>query len=104
MAAAPSGRRSHCASKSVVGNVTGADFPQLDLHHAVGGGPQRDVPWAHGALHLAGHRFRVVNVMLTNFHPARSTLPVLVTAFDGRELTLHSTPDAASRGYRLLSF
>ncbi|HKB49491.1 MAG TPA: S-adenosylmethionine:tRNA ribosyltransferase-isomerase, partial [Ktedonobacterales bacterium] len=51
-----------------------------------------------------GHRFRAVDVMLTNFHLPRSTLLVLVSAFAGRELILRAYAEAVARGYRFYSF
>ena len=50
-----------------------------------------------------GHQFRVVDVLLTNFHLPRSSLLVLLTAFCGpRWRALYE--DALARGYRFLSF
>ena len=37
---------------------------------------------------LPGHRFRVVDAMVTNFHLPRTTLLMMVSAFAGRELVL----------------
>lgn len=51
-----------------------------------------------------GHRFRAVDVMLTNFHLPRSTLVVLVSAFAGRELILRAYAEAVERRYRFYSF
>ncbi|UCH35534.1 MAG: tRNA preQ1(34) S-adenosylmethionine ribosyltransferase-isomerase QueA [Armatimonadota bacterium] len=51
-----------------------------------------------------GHRFRAVDVLLTNFHMPRSTLLVLVCAFAGRENVLAAYRAAVAEGYRLLSF
>ncbi len=53
---------------------------------------------------VPGHRFRAVDVMLTNFHLPRSTLLVLVSAFAGRELILRAYAEAATRRYRFYSF
>ena len=50
-----------------------------------------------------GHRFEVVDVLLTNFHVPRSSLLVLVDAFIGdRWRTLYEL--ALADGYRFLSF
>jgi S-adenosylmethionine:tRNA ribosyltransferase-isomerase len=51
-----------------------------------------------------GHRFRAVDVMLTNFHLPRSTLVVLVSAFAGRELILRAYAEAVAERYRFYSF
>jgi S-adenosylmethionine:tRNA ribosyltransferase-isomerase len=51
----------------------------------------------------AGHPWRVVDVLLTNFHLPRSSLLLLVDAFVGpRWRTLYAT--ALAEGYRFLSF
>ena len=51
-----------------------------------------------------GHRFEVVDAMLTNFHLPRSTLLVLVSAFAGRRLTLDAYAHAVRAGYRFFSY
>jgi S-adenosylmethionine:tRNA ribosyltransferase-isomerase len=51
-----------------------------------------------------GHRFRVVDQLLTNFHLPQSTLLVLVSAFAGRELVLRSYRHAVEAGYRFYSY
>ncbi|RLC70399.1 MAG: tRNA preQ1(34) S-adenosylmethionine ribosyltransferase-isomerase QueA [Chloroflexi bacterium] len=53
---------------------------------------------------LPGHRFRVVDALLTNFHLPRSTLLMLVCAFAGRELVFRAYEEAIRRGYRFYSF
>jgi S-adenosylmethionine:tRNA ribosyltransferase-isomerase len=53
---------------------------------------------------VPGHRFRAVDVMLTNFHLPRSTLLVLVSAFAGRELILRAYAEAVRERYRFFSF
>ncbi len=50
-----------------------------------------------------GYRFRVVDVMLTNFHLPRSTLLMLVSAFAGRERILHAYQEAIREDYRFYS-
>jgi S-adenosylmethionine:tRNA ribosyltransferase-isomerase len=51
-----------------------------------------------------GSTFRVVDIMLTNFHLPRSTLIVLVSAFAGREAVLRAYEEAVAHGYRFYSF
>ena len=51
-----------------------------------------------------GHRFRVVDALVTNFHLPRSTLLMLTSAFAGREPLLSAYREAAGMGYRFYSF
>jgi S-adenosylmethionine:tRNA ribosyltransferase-isomerase len=51
-----------------------------------------------------GHRFRVVDALLTNFHLPRSSLLVLVAAFAGLELILAAYRHAVDAGYRFYSY
>ena len=51
-----------------------------------------------------GHRFAVVDALLTNFHLPRSTLLMLVAAFAGRELVLDAYAQAVRERYRFYSF
>lgn len=51
-----------------------------------------------------GHRFAVVDALLTNFHLPRSSLLVLVAAFAGREAVLEAYAEAIERGYRFYSY
>ncbi|HUO86370.1 MAG TPA: tRNA preQ1(34) S-adenosylmethionine ribosyltransferase-isomerase QueA [Thermoanaerobaculia bacterium] len=51
-----------------------------------------------------GYRFRVVDVLLTNFHLPRSTLLMLVSAFAGRERVLAAYREAVAAGYRFYSY
>ena len=50
------------------------------------------------------YQFRLVDVMITNFHLPRSTLLVLVSAFAGRELILNTYEHAKAAGYRFYSY
>lgn len=66
-----------------------------------------DVRAAAGEVSLLitpGHRFRVIDGLVTNFHLPRSTLLVLVTAFAGRDLVLDAYRDAVERKYRFYSY
>jgi S-adenosylmethionine:tRNA ribosyltransferase-isomerase len=53
---------------------------------------------------LPGHRFRMVDALITNFHLPRSTLLMLVTAFAGKEPVKKSYKEAIVQGYRFYSF
>jgi len=51
-----------------------------------------------------GYRFKVVDLLLTNFHLPKSTLLMLVSAFAGREKVLAAYREAVQRKYRFFSF
>jgi len=53
---------------------------------------------------LPGYQFKVVDVMITNFHLPKSTLLMLVSAFAGREKILETYEVAVAEGYRFYSF
>ena len=53
---------------------------------------------------LPGHRFGVVDALVTNFHLPRSTLLMLVSAFAGRERVLDAYREAVLEEYRFYSF
>jgi S-adenosylmethionine:tRNA ribosyltransferase-isomerase len=53
---------------------------------------------------VPGHRFAVVDALITNFHLPRSTLLMLVSAFAGRERVLAAYADAIGERYRFYSF
>jgi len=53
---------------------------------------------------LPGYEFKIVDVMVTNFHLPKSTLLMLVSAFAGREKILETYNLAIQEGYRFYSF
>ena len=53
---------------------------------------------------LPGHRFRMVDAMVTNFHLPRTTLLMMVCAFAGRDAVLAAYLEAIELGYRFYSF
>jgi S-adenosylmethionine:tRNA ribosyltransferase-isomerase len=53
---------------------------------------------------LPGYQFKIVDVMITNFHLPKSTLLMLVSAFAGREKILETYETAIREGYRFYSF
>jgi S-adenosylmethionine:tRNA ribosyltransferase-isomerase len=57
-----------------------------------------------GLFMFPGFRFRVVDVLLTNFHLPRSTLLALVCAFAGRDCVLRAYRHAVETNYRFYSY
>ncbi len=53
---------------------------------------------------LPGYQFKIVDVMITNFHLPKSTLIMLVSVFAGRERILSAYGTAIRAGYRFYSF
>jgi len=51
-----------------------------------------------------GHRFRVTDALLTNFHLPRSSLLLLVSAFAGRNFTLAAYRHAVAARFRFYSY
>lgn len=51
-----------------------------------------------------GYRFRVVDVLMTNFHLPKSTLFMLVSAFCGLERMQQAYAHAIAQGYRFYSY
>ena len=51
-----------------------------------------------------GHRFQLVDAMVTNFHLPKSSLLMLVSALAGRERILNAYKDAVKHGYRFYSY
>jgi S-adenosylmethionine:tRNA ribosyltransferase-isomerase len=53
---------------------------------------------------LPGHRYRLVDALITNFHLPKSTLLMLVAAFMGRDLMFRCYDEAIRERYRFYSF
>ena len=51
-----------------------------------------------------GHRFRIVDALLTNFHLPESTLLMLVCAIGGKELVMDAYRHAVEANYRFYSY
>jgi S-adenosylmethionine:tRNA ribosyltransferase-isomerase len=51
-----------------------------------------------------GHRFRLVDALVTNFHLPKSSLLMLVAAFAGRERILDAYREAIAERYRFYSY
>ena len=67
-------------------------------------GPVKAVSGQADLFILPGHKFRLVDGMITNFHLPRSTLVMLVSAFAGRENILAAYQEAIEERYRFYSF
>jgi S-adenosylmethionine:tRNA ribosyltransferase-isomerase len=88
-------------SAGVTGSLRGASQLQVDLC------PWRPVAAFEGATDLfiyPGFNFRVVDVLLTNFHLPKSSLLMLVSAFGGHELIRGAYQVAIAERYRFFSF
>ena len=53
---------------------------------------------------VPGHRWKLVDALVTNFHLPRSTLLMLVSSLAGRESILRAYDEAMRNGYRFFSF
>ncbi len=77
-------------------------------HKAAGAGREDEVldagPAEAEIYIYPGHKFRVVDQMLTNFHLPKSSLFVMTSAFAGRELLLNAYRHAIEAGYRFYSY
>ena len=51
-----------------------------------------------------GYRFRIVDLLLTNFHAPRSTVLMLTAAFAGSDRLRHAYKQALEKGYSFLSY
>jgi S-adenosylmethionine:tRNA ribosyltransferase-isomerase len=88
-------------SAGVTGALREASQLQVDLC------PWRPVAAFEGPTDLfiyPGFHFRVVDVLLTNFHLPKSSLLMLVSAFGGRELIRRVYEAAIAERYRFFSF
>ena len=85
-----------------VGTTAVRTLEQIGLD--AGEGPLRAGSGWTRLLILPGHRFRLVDALLTNFHLPRSTLLMLVSALAGREQVLAAYREAVARRYRFFSF
>ncbi|HEY7675518.1 MAG TPA: tRNA preQ1(34) S-adenosylmethionine ribosyltransferase-isomerase QueA [Candidatus Methylomirabilis sp.] len=73
-------------------------------HSAMRGGEVQAGPAEAELFIIPGHRFRVVDGMLTNFHLPGSTPLALVAALAGLERIKAAYAEAVARGYRFYSY
>ena len=76
----------------------------LESAALAGGGEVRAGQGATELFITPRFRFRVVDVLLTNFHLPKSTLLMLVSAFAGRERVLEAYEEAIREEYRFYSY
>jgi S-adenosylmethionine:tRNA ribosyltransferase-isomerase len=84
-----------------VGTTTARTLESLDIDES---GTVRPASSATGTFIFPGHRFRVVDGLITNFHLPKSSLLMLVAALAGRERVLAAYREAVERGYRFYSY
>jgi len=94
------------AARRAGGRIVAAGSTSLRLLESAAGEDGIIRPFAgETALFITpGYRFRVVDLMLTNFHLPRSTLFMLVSAFCGLEVMRRAYAHAIASGYRFYSY
>jgi S-adenosylmethionine:tRNA ribosyltransferase-isomerase len=93
------------ATKAAGGRVVAVGTTTVRaLEHAARSGELQPYRGEADLFIAPGFRFRVVDVLLTNFHMPHSSLLLLVSAFAGREPILRAYEEAVRQRYRFLSF
>ncbi len=94
------------ATKAAGGRVVAVGTTSLRLLEHVAGDDGRVAPFAGETdlFILPGHRFRLVDRLMTNFHLPKSTLFMLVCAFAGTERMRAAYAHAIAAGYRFYSY
>ena len=94
------------ATRAAGGRIVAVGTTSLRLLEAAAG-PDGQVPPFSGEVDLfilPGHRFKVVDLLLTNFHLPRSTLFMLVAAFAGLDRMKAAYAHAVAARYRFFSY
>ena len=86
-----------CVGTTVVRTLESVADPAREGRIEAGAGDTR-------LLIQPGYRFRVVDVLVTNFHLPKSTLLAMVCAFGGTERVLAAYRTAVTEGYRFFSY
>ncbi len=94
------------AARAEGGRVVAVGSTSLRLLESAAGADGRLRPFAGETdiFILPGYRFKVVDLLLTNFHLPRSTLFMLVSAFAGTERMKAAYRHAIAAGYRFYSY
>ncbi|MCR6629752.1 MAG: tRNA preQ1(34) S-adenosylmethionine ribosyltransferase-isomerase QueA [Magnetospirillum sp.] len=94
------------AARAAGGRVVAVGTTSLRLLESAAGedGVLRPFDGATDIFITPGYRFRLVDVLMTNFHLPRSTLFMLVSAFAGLERMKAAYAHAKAGGYRFYSY
>ena len=94
------------AARDAGGRIVAVGSTALRLLETAAGMDGRVRPFAASTdiFILPGYRFRVADLMLTNFHLPRSTLFMLVCAFAGTTRMKHAYAHAIENSYRFFSY
>lgn len=94
------------AARDAGGRVVAVGTTALRLIESAAGGDGRVAPFSGetSIFITPGYRFRVIDVLMTNFHLPRSTLFMLVAAFSGLERMRTAYRHALGTGYRFYSY
>jgi S-adenosylmethionine:tRNA ribosyltransferase-isomerase len=94
------------AARAAGGRVIAAGTTSLRLLESAADGNGRLHPFANETdIFIApGYRFKIVDMLLTNFHLPRSTLFMLVAAFSGLARMKAAYAHARQAGYRFYSY
>ncbi|MGB3539902.1 MAG: tRNA preQ1(34) S-adenosylmethionine ribosyltransferase-isomerase QueA [Mesorhizobium sp.] len=94
------------AAKARGGRIVAVGTTSLRLLESAAGEDGRLAAWS-GPTDIfitPGYRFRVIDMLMTNFHLPRSTLFMLVSAFSGLETMRAAYAHAIETGYRFYSY
>jgi S-adenosylmethionine:tRNA ribosyltransferase-isomerase len=94
------------AARARGGRIVAVGTTSARLLESAAAGDGSVAPWAGDTdiFITPGHRFRAVDMLLTNFHLPRSTLMMLVSAFAGLETMRRAYAHAIAQGYRFYSY
>lgn len=94
------------AARDAGGRVVAVGTTVLRLIESAAGDDGRIAPFSGetSIFITPGYRFRVVDMLMTNFHLPRSTLFMLVAAFSGLERMRRAYRHALGDGYRFYSY
>jgi S-adenosylmethionine:tRNA ribosyltransferase-isomerase len=94
------------AARAAGGRIIPVGTTALRLIESAASEDGRLLPW-QGETDIfirPGHRFRITDGLMTNFHLPKSTLLMLVSALMGRERILALYAHAIRQGYRFFSY